>query len=288
MKVLIIGGNGFLGIHLAKNLHLGGYKVTILDNKKKIKKIKNVKFINGDILNFKKLSKAIKGKDIVYNLAAISDIEESLKFPKKTAEVNIIGNLNAIECVLKHKIKKYIFASTIYVHSSQGGFYKVSKQSSELFLEEYQKRRKLPYTILRFGTVYGPGSSNNNGLKKIVYKAIKEKKLEYSGSKNAQRRFLHVSDAVNACIKAISKKYNNQNLLITGNKITKLTTVMKIVKRLFKIKSKIKFLNKKGIGHYDKSPYSYVPRKDKKFLIKPKKNIISGIIELKDEINKKR
>ena len=81
-------------------------------------------------------------------------------------------------------------------------------------------------------------------------------------------------------IKAISKKYNNQNLLITGNKITKLTTVMKIVKRLFKIKNKIKFLNKKGIGHYDKSPYSYVPRK-KKFLIKPKKNIISELLNLK-------
>ena len=115
--------------------------------------------------------------------------------------------MNATECALKNNIKKYIFASTIYVHSSQGGFYKVSKQSSELFIEEYYKRRKLPYTILRFGTVYGPGSSNNNGLKKIVYKAIKEKKLEYSGSKNAERRFLHVSDAVNAVLKHF-KKYN--------------------------------------------------------------------------------
>ena len=73
---------------------------------------------------------------------AISDIEESLK-TKKTAEINIIGNLNVIECALKHKTKKFIFASTIYVHSAQGGFYKVSKQASELFLEEYHKRRKL-------------------------------------------------------------------------------------------------------------------------------------------------
>ena len=196
--------------------------------------------------------------------------------------------MNAIECALKNNIKKYIFASTIYVHSSQGGFYKVSKQSSELFIEEYYKRRKLPYTILRFGTVYGPGSSNNNGLKKIVYKAIKEKKLEYSGSKNAERRFLHVSDAVNACVKAISKKYNYKNLLITGNKKTKLTTVLKIVKKLFKIKNNAKFLNKKGSGHYDISPYSYIPKKDEKFFVKSKKNIILGIKELKNEIIQKR
>ena len=74
--------------------------------------------------------------------------------------------MNVASACVESKIKKLIFASTIYVHSSQGGFYRVSKQSSELFLEEYYKRNKLNYTVLRFGTIYGKNSSNKNGLKK--------------------------------------------------------------------------------------------------------------------------
>ena len=76
--------------------------------------------------------------------------------------------------------------------------------------------------------------------------------------------------------------------MITGNKKTKLTTVLNIVKRLFKIKNNAKFLNKKGSGHYDISPYSYIPKKDEKFLVKSKKNIFFGIKELRNEIIKKR
>jgi len=288
MKIIILGGNGFLGSHLAEKLTFLGHKVTIFDNFVKKKKSKKINYISGNILDLKKLNRAISKKDVVFNFAAVSDIEESINKPKLTADINIVGNINAIECAIRHKIKKYIFASTIYVHSSQGGFYKVSKQSSELFLEEYYKRKKLPYSILRFGTIYGPGSNKNNGLKKIVYNAIKKKKLIYSGSSKAKRRFLHVDDAIKACIKIISSKYNNKNLLITGDKIFKLTSVMKIVKEIFQIKSKIKYLNKKGSGHYNESPYSYIPRKDENFFIKSKKNLVAGIKELKDEINKSK
>ena len=78
-------------------------------------------------------------KNIVFNFAALSDIEESIYNPLNTAQINIIGNINVAIACIKSKVKKLIFASTIYVHSKQGGFYKVSKQSSELFLEEFFK-----------------------------------------------------------------------------------------------------------------------------------------------------
>ena len=66
----------------------------------------------------------------------------------------------------------------------------------------------------------------------------------------------------------------------------KLTTVLKIVKKIFQLKSRTKFLNKKDSGHYDISPYSYKPKKDKKFFIRSNKNLTLGIKELRDEINK--
>ena len=288
MKIIIFGGCGFLGKQLAFELLRIGHKVTIFDRSKNKAKFKNIKFISGDILNKYNVTRAVQSHDVVFNFAALSDIEESIQNPISAADINIIGNINIALACIKYKVKKLIFASTIYVHSNQGGFYKVSKQSSELFLEEYYKRKKLPYSILRFGTIYGPGSNKNNGLKKIVYNAIKKKKLIYSGSSKAKRRFLHVDDAIKACIKIISSKYNNKNLLITGDKIFKLTSVMKIVKEIFQIKSKIKYLNKKGSGHYNESPYSYIPRKDENFFIKSKKNLVAGIKELKDEINKSK
>ena len=209
MKILIFGGKGFLGLELAKELTNVGHVVTIFDKNIKGKKFEKLKTINGNILNKNLVDKAIKNKDIVFNFAAITDIEASINNPLDTAKINIIGNINIALSCIKQKAKKLIFASTIYVHSSQGGFYKVSKQSSELYLEEFYKRNNLKYTVLRFGTIYGKNSSKNNGLKRIIFTAIKEKKLEYSGSKRAQRRYLHVNDAILACIQTIEKKYDN-------------------------------------------------------------------------------
>jgi UDP-glucose 4-epimerase len=280
MKILIFGGKGFLGLELAKELVNLGHNVTIFDKNIKRKTFNKIKAISGDILNSKSLDKAVKKKDIVFNFAAITDIEESISNPLDTAKINIIGNINIALSCIKQNIKKMIFASTIYVHSSQGGFYKVSKQSAELFLEEFYKRNKLKYTVLRFGTIYGNNSSKKNGLKKIVFSAVKKAKLEYTGSKRAQRRYLHINDAIFACIKTIEKKYDNKNILITGKKIVKVLKVLKIVSNKLKLNKKIIFKNKKGLGHYDSNPYTYVAKKEEKFNFKTQTKIDDGIDEL--------
>ena len=286
MKILIFGGNGFLGLQLAKKLSEIDHKVTIFDKNLKSIKSRKIKFINGDILNKKRVDKAVAGQDIVFNFAAVSDIEESIKNPLDSAKINIIGNINVALACVKKKVKKLIFASTIYVHSSQGGFYKVSKKSSEMFLEEFFKRYKLKYTILRFGTIYGKTSSEKNGLKKIIFSAFKYKKLEYSGTKKAQRRYLHVNDAVDACIKIINKKYDKENILITGKKIIKVKKILDIVSNKLNLKKKYFFKNIRGSGHYDTDPYTYKIPKEKKFFFKSQIDIEDGISELINQFKK--
>ena len=103
------------------------------------------------IFKQKRCEKAVL-KNIVFNFAALSDIEESIYNPLNTARTNIIGNINVAIACIKSKVKKLIFASTIYVHSKQGGFYKVSKQSSNCFWKNFSKVQ-INYTILRFGTI---------------------------------------------------------------------------------------------------------------------------------------
>ena len=155
MKILIFGGSGFLGKNLALQL-CKNHKVTVFDKKnfKNFRKY-NIKFIKGNILNFKQVLNATKKQDIIYNFAGISDIGDAMFQPILTTKVNILGSIYTLEAAVKNKVKRYIFASSIYVLSRQGGFYKSSKKSVESFIDEYNKKDKLKYTILRFGSVYG-------------------------------------------------------------------------------------------------------------------------------------
>ena len=145
-KIIIFGGSGFIGLNLAKLLLKRNYKVTIFDQKKNNLKNKNLKHIIGNIENFKKVDRSIKGNDYVYNFAGIADIGESIYKPIETVKINILGTINTLESCVKHKIKKYLFASSIYVMSNQGAFYRASKKSCEIYIEEYNRRFNQKFT----------------------------------------------------------------------------------------------------------------------------------------------
>tara|TARA_Y100001970_G_C14249269_1_gene870592 strand:+ start:2685 stop:3563 length:879 start_codon:yes stop_codon:yes gene_type:complete len=271
-RVLILGGNGFIGSNIAKELIKRNYKVTIFDRNKSNNFNKKINTIISNLKNKIKLEKAIKNSDIIYHLAGIADIGEAMKDPIKTFETNVLYTLEILKLSVKYKIKRLIFASTIYVHSEQGGFYKISKQASELSIEEFSKRYNLNYTILRFGTVYGPNSDKRNNLTKIVTDAINYKKLNYSGgTSKAIRRYIHVYDAAKASCEILNKKFINKNILITGKKNIKITKVMKFLSKMLNIKSKPSYEKVAKKGHYDVTPYTYKKNQEMKFF--PKKNI---------------
>ena len=206
LKALVFGGSGFLGLHLSNVLFDRGYTVTIADLKKPISIKKGIKFIKLDITKKNKIQEIIKKNDIVYNFAAIADIQESYDNPIKTFQINIMGSAFILKSCIEAKVKRYILASSIYADSSQGGFYRVSKQSSELMTSEFGKVYNLSFTILRFGSIYGPGSDLKNGLLKIVYDAISKKKLIYRGTDKALRSYIHVEDAAKASCGYTAKK----------------------------------------------------------------------------------
>ena len=167
MQIAVIGGSGFLGSHLSDALSKKGHKVKIFDRKKSKWIKKNQKMVIGNILNLSSLKKVIKGSQIVYNFAALSDIDYAKYRPIETAKINILGTLNALTLSKKYNVKKFIQASTIYATSEEGGFYARSKKAAEDYIEEFKKIYGLNYTILRFGSLYGERSNNNNGVKNI-------------------------------------------------------------------------------------------------------------------------
>ena len=285
MKIVVLGGSGFLGSHVVDALNKKGHKVIIFDKKKSKWAKKNQKMIIGNILNLASLKKAIRGSQMVYNFAALADIGYAKNKPIETARINILGTLNALTLSKKYNVKRFIQASTIYAYSEEGGFYARSKKAAEDYIEEFQSTYGLNYTILRFGSLYGDRSDKNNGIGGIIENAIKKKRLIYQGGKNAGRRYIHVKDAATACVKIVNKIYKNKYLTITGNRQVRVNKIFNIISDYLKIpRKKIKFLNEKYTGHYDTNPTFFKTRVGTNFVIKKQKNLKRNLVKLIKEV----
>ena len=138
MKIAILGGSGFIGSHVADALSKKGHKVTIFDKKKSKWIKKNQKIVIGSVLDSDSLKKAIRGSQVVYNFAALADLDYAKYKPIETVKINILGTINALTVSKKCNVKRFVQASTIYANSKEGGFYARSKKAAEDYIEEFQ------------------------------------------------------------------------------------------------------------------------------------------------------
>ena len=286
MKIVVLGGSGFVGSHVADELSKKGHKVKIFDKKKSKWLRQDQKMYIGNILNTKDLERAIKDADVVFNCAALADIDRALKEPVNTVKVNILGTVKALELCCKYNIKRFIQASTIYVNSSEGGFYRSSKKAAEDYVREYKKNYNLSYTILRFGSLYGRRADDANGVRKIIKRAIAKGKLSYIGSKKSVREYINVSDAAKACCEILKNKYKNKHIILTGTKKIKVFAFLNRLSKILNISKKIEFRNLKFTGHYITIPYTYKPEKGVKFAFKSASNFFERLPQLVNEIKK--
>ena len=243
----------------------------------------------GNILNIKSLEKAIKGCKIVYNFAALSNIDYAKYKPAETIKINVLGTLNALILCKKYNVKKFIQASSIYASSEEGGFYARSKKAAEDYIEEFKNIYGLKFTILRFGSIYGERADNNNAIRNIVYNAIKKRQLIYKGKRDASRRYINAIDVAKACVKVIDKRYDNKYITITGNKNIKISKIFNILSKRFGISKKnMKYLNEKYTGHYNRKPTTFKPRTGQNFILGKQKNFKESLFQLVDEIKIKK
>lgn len=259
MKVIIFGGSGFLGSHVVNYFLNKKHQITVFDksNKGDFSK-KKYNFIKGDITDKLKVSRSVKGMDLVINFAGISDLNYAVNNPYETIDQNIKGNLNILSACKKNRVKKFIYASSVYADSGEGGFYKSSKLASESYIKEFSKLNKLDYIILRFGSIYGPGSDKSNGIYNILLRIIKKKKLIYFGNPETLREYIHVTDAARATYEVVKKNYKNKIITLTGKMPIKTRDLLILIGEIINIKNKkIYFENKKYRGHYILTPHNY-------------------------------
>ena len=236
-NILVTGGSGFVGSHLVKLLVKKKFKVTILDTKKP--KIKKIKYIKSSLSNFEKLKKVTRKIDFVFHLAGVSDITKVKSIPLETIKNNILFSSYLIEACRINKIKRFIFASSIYTHGKAGNLYTSSKLAIEQIIKNFNLLFNLSYTILRYSTIYG---SKNRGVDVITIftqKAKKNEKIKVHGTGLQTRDFIHAEDIARASMHAMRSKYKNKTLTIGHNKKTRIIDLARKIIRLTNSKSKI-------------------------------------------------
>jgi UDP-glucose 4-epimerase len=279
-KILVTGSSGFIGSHVADVLEEQGYNVVLFDEINSKYKSNSQEEIIGDILNPEDIENAIEGCDVVYHFAAQADIKSSSDDPTKTIQNNIIGTQNILELARKNNVNRIMFASTIYVYSDLGSFYRVSKQACEKIIEEYQKEFGLDYTILRFGSLYGPRANDFNAIRSFLIHAIKEKKIIRRGDGEELREYIHVKDAARLSIAALDEKHKNKHLIITGNQQIKVKDLLKMIREIFNGEIEIKFDLTEELHHYEITPYNYKPQIAQKITSDTFYDLGQGILDL--------
>ena len=289
MKTVILGGSGFLGSHVADNLTLAGHDVIIYDQVQSPWLKDEQTMLVGDLMDRNALSEAIQDSDVVYNFAAIADLDEALNKPIDTVKVNILGNVQVLEACRLAEIKRYVYASTVYVYSRDGGFYRCSKQAAEHYVEEYQRSYNLDYTILRYGSLYGPRSDCRNGLFRIVKNALETGNIYYEGSPEAIREYIHVEDAARASVDAIKDEFRNQHVILSGHQPMRVWDLLKILAEILgKEDNSINFVQARHTGHYIRTPYAYLPKIGRKYTPPHHVDLGQGLLQLIDEIQSTR
>ncbi len=286
MKITVFGGAGFLGSHVCDKLSDAGHAVTIFDRTPSRWLRPDQNMVTGDILDEKAVEKAVDGSDAVYNFAGIADIGEAGTRPVDTAKYNILGNVITLEAARKAGAKRFVFASSLYVYSKEGGFYRCSKQASELYIDNYRQVYGLDYTILRYGSLYGPRSDNRNAIYRFVREALEKGRIQYYGLPTAVREYVHVEDAALCSVEVLEPQYANTNIVLSGTQPMHVGELLKMIREMLGRDIEFEFLGDGKSGHYEITPYSFNPHIGKKMAPRLVTDLGQGILHMIEQVHR--
>jgi UDP-glucose 4-epimerase len=280
-KVVVIGGAGFMGSHTADELTKKGYDVTVFDCVKSQWINERQKMVVGDILDVELLIEVVRNAQYVYHFAGVADISVAKQNPSQTINLNIMGVTNALEAAVQAEVDRFIYASTMYVYSSHGSFYRASKQCAETIIDAYHDAFDLDYTLLRYGSLYGRRAQKWNGLRKYVEQVVKEGKINYRGSGKERREYIHAEDAARLSVNVLDKAHKNRAITVTGHQILSSEVLIDMIFEIANVKRDVIFSSENiNLDHYETTPYRYTPKNAMKLVPDEFVDIGQGILEI--------
>lgn len=221
-RFLVTGGCGFIGTNLIEYLlEKTDDDITVLDNLSEgkleyLKSIDNysekrIDFIEGDIRDETKVQEAVKDSNFVIHLAAQTDVIDSIKDPKKDADINILGTLNLLKEAEKENVARFVLASSaaplgdqeMPIHEKKVpqplSPYGASKLACEGYCSAFAGSHSLKTVALRFSNVYGPKSWHKGSVvAKFIKQILVDKKPTIFGDGEQTRDFIHTRDVSQA------------------------------------------------------------------------------------------
>jgi UDP-glucose 4-epimerase len=221
-KVVVTGGAGFIGSHLADALVLKGYEVHIIDNLSNGKKSnvnKKAKFHKADITDLAKIKPIIKGAKYVFHLAALPRVQYSIEYPKETNDVNVGGALNVLIACKESGVSRLIYSASSSAYGDQKIMplneemkanpkspYGLQKYVGELYAKMWSDIYGLETVCLRYFNVFGPRFNAEGAYSLVIGKFLNQrlagKPMTVTGDGKQTRDFTNVHDVVRANILA--------------------------------------------------------------------------------------
>ena len=234
----VTGGAGFIGSHLVDRLMEEGHNVTVYDNLSLGKKefiqhhLSNpkFKFIKADLSDFETLKKAMNGNDIIFHLAANSDIITSAKNPDVDLEQGTIATYKVLESMRFNNIKKILFTSSNVVYGEAEksptsetygplfpiSFYAASKLACEAIISAYCHNFEYQSWVYRFGNIIGDRPTH--GIVLDFYRKLRKNphELEVLGDGNQSKPYIEVRDCVDGMLFGLRNSSEQRNLFNLG------------------------------------------------------------------------
>lgn len=284
-RALVAGGSGFLGSHVADHLSRKGWAVTIFDRRASPYLSTGQRMVVGDVLDLRAVAAAIRGHDAVLHFAGVADIEEANRDPLAAVRTNVMGTAHLLEAARAARVRRFVFASSIYAYSASGGIYRTTKLSCERLVEDYGERFRLGFTILRFGSIYGPRADARNGVYQMVRQALERGRIVRRGSPRDVREFLHVEDAAAGAVEALHARYRGTCLMVAGR--DRLTVgefvrlLENVLRRRLRYVRRLPFVDE----HYGETPFRFQPRLGVRLQLPVQIDLGEGLLHYVDEVH---
>lgn len=288
MKLLITGGSGFLGSHLVDALIARGHAVTVFDRVRSPHVADAARIIVGDLADPAAVAAAVAGHDAVYHLGGFSDLNAAKTRPLDTVHANIVGTLHVLEGMRTHGVTRLLFASTAYVYSREGGFYRCSKQACESYIEEYARAFGTRFTVIRYGSLYGPRADASNGVYRLLRTAMTEGRIAYAGAPDDVREYIHVEDAARLSADVLDAAWEGEHVTLTGASPTRAADLFMMFGEILgkTVEVDYRHVTGPGSGHYAVTPYAYTPRPGKKLVTTHYVDMGQGLLRMIEDLDR--
>ncbi len=248
MTVLVTGGAGFIGSHVVDRLCASGYEPRVFDLARSPYANGDLESIVGDLLDRDALDRAVSGCEAVVHLAAVADVNDVAADPVRADLVNVRGTQFALEAARAAGVRRFVYASTIWVYDGADGnayaldedtplvvpshFYTATKLAGEMYCRSYAELYGLDQTTLRFGIPYGPRSRAAAVVAAFVAHARAGEPIAIAGDGLQARQFVYVDDLAEGVVAALAAEAPAGVYNLVGEELTSIRTIAQHVQGL--------------------------------------------------------